>query len=52
MKNIYFQKSLLGGLLFSFGDNLHGVSKPVFRGKLEKYFKKLSAEFFTQHAKY
>ena len=35
--------------IVSLGDNMHGMSKPVFR---EKYFKILSAEIFTQHAEY
>ena len=30
------------------GDNLHEISKPIF---WEKYFRLLSAEIFTQHAK-
>ena len=33
---------------FSLGDNLHEMSNLIF---LEKYFKMLSAEMFTQHAK-
>ena len=37
--------------IFSLGDNLHGMSYPVFWEKLEKYFKMLSAENFTQSAK-
>ena len=32
-------------------DNLHEMSNPVFWQKEEKYFKILSAENFTQHAK-
>ena len=34
------------------GDNLHKMSNPVFREELEKYFKMLFAEIFTQHAKH
>ena len=36
----------------SLGDNLHEMSKPTFWEKEEKYFKMLSAEIFTQHAKH
>ena len=37
--------------IVSIGDNLYEMSKPVFWFKQEKYFKKLSNEFFTQSAK-
>ena len=37
--------------IVSLGDNLHGVLKPIFREKEEKYFKMLSVDIFTQHAK-
>ena len=35
----------------SIGDNLYGMSNPVFLGKKEKYFITSSAENFTQSAK-
>ena len=34
--------------IVSNGDNLHEISKPVFRDKYEKYFKMSSVEFYTQ----
>ena len=38
--------------IVSNGDNLHGLSNPVFWENIKKkYFKMLSAEIFTQHAK-
>ena len=37
--------------IVSIGDNLHGVSKPFFWEKEEKYHSILSAENFTQSAK-
>ena len=33
------------------GDNLHKISNCFLEKKIMKYFKMLSAEFFTQHAK-
>ena len=37
---------------FKFSDDLHGMSKPFFRGKVKtKYFNMPSAENFTQIAK-
>ena len=38
--------------IVSSGDNLHEMSKTIFRGKKKEYFKMLSAEIFTQHAKH
>ena len=38
--------------IVSNGDNLHEMSKPVFLENQIKYFKMVSAENFTQHAKF
>ena len=38
--------------IVSYGDNLHGMSNPVFWEKYEKYFRLSSAEIFTQNAKH
>ena len=37
--------------IVSLGDNLHEVSDPIVSENLEKHFKILSAEIFSQHAK-
>ena len=46
---VWVRMALGGGI--SIGDNLHEMSNPVFWEKLEKYFKMMSAENFSQCAK-
>ena len=38
--------------IVSLGDNLHEMLNPFFLMKIRNYFKLLSAEIFTQHAKW
>ena len=39
-------------LIFQDGDNMHEMSKSIFRKKIRKIYQRSSAEFFTQHAKH